>query len=61
MFPRVCASLLLPLLTVQCFNAENGNKFDEMSLYKPAGWRPCPEEAEKYYESLPLVDNPIGE
>lgn len=49
------------LLPVQCFEAVNGTKFDSITLYKPAGWKPSQADAEKYYASLSVVPHPPGE
>ena len=55
------ASLVVVLLAMQCFEAVNGTKFDATTLYKPAGWKPCQEDAEKYYATLAAVPTPPGE
>lgn len=55
-----CRSMPL-CCALQCFNAVNGSRFDNTTLHKPAGWKPCQDDASKYYASLSAVPGPIGE
>jgi hypothetical protein len=46
---------------LQCFNAKSGDKYDEVTLDKPASWRPQPKASDAYYKSLDTVPQPKGE